>query len=197
MPIYIVDPELTQLTREALWTIKRQYDELIIIDDASPLSVGEFKDLSTFYVENYSNEGYIRSVNKGIRLTTNDYICVVCNDTKLMKGSLDDLCDNGYRFPVMDGKALPFWDGAFYCFPKKIGGLYDERYTNYFGDLDKFYDAKMKGISLEQVPKVTVWHKQSATTNKTGIRNKAYEEDYQKFIKKWGFDPLQDYYYLI
>ena len=197
IPIYIGDEHLKQLTRDCLFSIQNMYDELIIIDDSSPLKSSEFMSVADKFMMNFENQGYIKSANKGISSATKDFIILVCNDTKLLRGSLKDLCNKGYTFPTIQDKDKPFWDGALYGFPRSIGGLYDERFHTYFGDLDKFYTAKQKGIQLKQTNKVDIWHQQSATTNFLEIRQSQYAKDYQAFKDKWGFDPLNDYYNLI
>jgi len=197
IPIYIISRRLLQLTRDCLYSLKGQYDELVIVDDNSPLKTGEFKKQADIFLVNKKNEGYIKSANRGFRNAHGKYIILVCNDTVLLNGDLKDLCGKGYIFPTIVGKDIPFWDGAFYGFPRQIGGLYDERFKNYFGDLDKFYYAKMRGIPLTKTNKVLVEHLQSQTTKEAKIRTSAYLEDYEKFKKKWKFDPLKNYYKLI
>lgn len=195
---YVHDCEaLVQLTRDALYSIRGEYQELVLVDDASGITGHEFKSQADTYIANFERQGYIKSANKGIAAARGDYICLVCNDTRLTAGTLSDLCGEGYIFPKIDGKEIPFWDGAFYCFPRSLGGLYDEHFHTYFGDLDKFLTAKQTGIPLERRDAVQVWHKQSATTKHLGIRKKQYHADHQTFMNKWGFDPLENYYSLI
>lgn len=197
VPIYLINQELLQLTRDTLFSIKGQWDELIIVDDGSPMTSGDIVRQANNYIKIPENQGYIHAVNAGIRAAKGDYICIVCNDTKLLQGNIKDLCGDGYTFPEVEGKVAPFWDGAFYCFPKKIGGLYDGLYQNYFGDLDKFYNAQKQGVLLQKRNSVIISHKQSATTNAIGQRDKAYTTDYERFKNKWGFDPLVRYYDLL
>lgn len=192
MPVYFINDELIQLTRDALFSIKGQWDELIMVDDCSPIKTSEFKPLVSKYLVNDTNLSYIGAANRGINEAKNEYVVLMCNDTRLVEGKLIDLCREGYTFPTFQGKASPFWDGAFYAFPKQLGGLYDKRYKTYFGDLDKFYQAKQDKVRLEKVDEVIAWHKQSATTSKVG-RNSMYDEDYIKFKNKWGFDPIPKY----
>jgi len=192
MPVYFINQELIQLTRDALFSIRGQYDELIIVDDCSPIKTSEFKGKATKYIQNNENLSYVKSANKGFKEAKSDYIVLMCNDTKLVNGTLNDLCFNGYTFPSFEGKISPFWDGAVYSFPRSIGGFYDERYRTYFGDLDKFYQAKQDKTPMKKVDNVIFWHKQSATTSQVG-RNSMYDEDYIKFKDKWRFDPIPKY----
>jgi len=64
--------------------------EVIIIDDASPdKSVAEYiKDFVRNHedmrlVENTENRGFVRTCNKGIKLSNADYICILTNDTEV------------------------------------------------------------------------------------------------------------------
>lgn len=197
LPIYIANDHLAQLTRECLYSLEGKYDELVIVDDASPLPTGEFRDKADVFKRNVRNRGYIQSANRAIRHATCDHIIAITSDTRLLSGSLYALCMDGYVFPTVEGKAMPFWDGAFYAFPTVLGGLYDTRYKNYFGDLDKFYEAKMRGMLLAQVSDVVVFHHQSQSTQTKGIRTSDYEYGKEQFMKKWNIDPLADYYNLL
>lgn len=201
LPIYLCSPELTQYTRDCIHSLDHQFDELIIIDDASLLPTGEFRKYADRFIINTKNRGYVRSANIGFKECHGEYICLVCNDTRLLEGSLQDLCGEGFMFPKVYDKTEPFWDGAFYSFPRDllVDGLYDETFKIYFGDLDKFYRAKKKGIQLKKVDSVKVFHHRSATTARAGLRESSYNNDFETFKKKWGFDPIKDdrYYYLI
>jgi glycosyltransferase involved in cell wall biosynthesis len=197
IPVYFIDEESVQMTRNCLHSLKAQMNELIVVDDASLYPTEEFKHISYIYHRNEKNLGYIKSANIGFKHARYDHIVLVCNDTELLSGHLKDLCGEGYRFPVVEGKEKPFWDGSFYGFPKKIKGLYDERYINYFGDVDKFYSAKIHKIPLEITSTVRIRHLQSATTKKAGVRESDYAHGLESFKKKWGVDPLEDYYTFI
>lgn len=67
--------------------------EVIVIDDFSPdRSVpGQIRDLTREHdnfrlVENTQNLGFVRTCNKGIRLSSGEYVCVLTNDTQVTSG---------------------------------------------------------------------------------------------------------------
>lgn len=193
MPICIVNESLNQMTEDCLLSMEGQYDELVIIDDGSTYPIEWIKEKADVWVENKENLGFVRSANKGFKAAHGEYIVLFCNDTRLEKGNLVDLCGEGYIFPRFRGKETPFWDGAFYGFPRKIGGLYDEKFQDYFGDLDLFFSAKKKGIPLERVDSVSVFHQEEQTQQALGKRQTVYDIDNEKFKKKHEDNPLQDY----
>lgn len=197
LPVYHIDEQLVSFTKECLESIKGEYQELIIVDDASPISLDWLKKVSTKYIKNTKNIGFVKSANKGMRKVSGDFTILVCNDTQLIRGNLKDLCKpQTFVFPKIVNKDLPFWDGAFYGFPSRIG-LYNARYDNYFADLDLFYRKKKEGIKLEKNENVVVYHHKSQTTEKLKIRNSSYEQGHKLFIKRFGFDPLENYYNLL
>jgi GT2 family glycosyltransferase len=70
--------------------------EVIIIDDSSPdRSVLEYiKDFvrerkNMSLIENAENLGFVKTCNKGIRLASGDYICLLTNDTELESNFLE------------------------------------------------------------------------------------------------------------
>jgi len=198
IPIFLATLDHVQITRDCIFSLNKQYNELIIVDNDSSMFAPEFKYKADKYIKMDRNMGYIKAVNCGIKVATGDYIAIVSNDTILIKGSLQDLCKDGYSFPTILNKEIPFWDGSFYVFPKKLGGLYDERYESYFGDLDKFYNASLKKIPLERIDSVLVKHLKSQTANAiSDYRETIYNQDHKIFMDKWNFNPIKDYYTLI
>jgi len=189
IPVYIIDNHLKDLTKKTIKSLKGQYDELIIVDDASPIKVDWKADK---VIRNKKNLGFTGTVNKGIMAATKDFICLSNNDIELLSGNIKDLESEGYGFPSFIGKSEPFWDGAFYVFPKKIGGIYDESYRHYFGDLDKFYNATLIGIEMFRKDNVVIKHYENQTYSKVN-RNEAFEKDRKVFEKKWGIPFLEAY----
>jgi GT2 family glycosyltransferase len=66
--------------------------EVIIIDDFSPdrAAVEYIKDFIKDHrnmrlIENTENIGFVKTCNKGIRLSRSDYICILTNDTEVIK----------------------------------------------------------------------------------------------------------------
>ncbi len=196
MPIYIKNEQLKQLTREAIFSMQGQYDELIIIDDASPLPVGFVKEYATTIISHQKNMGFTKSVNDGIRVARGDYILCTNNDIRLEKGKLSDMfwgANRGYSFPRFVKKQSPIWDGAFFMMSRQTlekNGFLDERYKSYFSDTDLFWRAMTNDLLIHLVEKMLVFHWENMSHS--DIREKAYEADRKLFIKKWGFDALQN-----
>lgn len=186
IPIYLLDASLVQITRDCLFSLKGQYDELVVVDDASPLSSSWVKEEADTLIHHRTNQGFTRSVNDGLAVASGQYVCVANNDTQLLSGSLTDLCGNGYCFPRIEGKSKPFWDGAFFVVDRRLWQGDDPRFTNYFGDLDRFLKAKREGIPLQRVDTVVVRHLEEQTSRKAGIRNTNFDVGKQLFEAKWG-----------
>lgn len=201
LPIYVFSNDLINLTKDCLLSLDGQYDEMIIVDNNSPLLGEEWQKKATIYIRNKGNLGFGAAANQGFKLATGDYICLVTNDTRLQKGNLKDLCeiaDQGYAFPRIIGKESPEWDGAFFMFSRKVmekNGIYDERFfPGYFEDSDLFYRATLKKLKLTRVDSVEVIHHQSRTSKPMGVRQTAYDACRDKFKEKWGFDFIEKYW---
>ena len=196
MPIYIKNDQLKQLTLEALFSMRGQYDELIIIDDASPMPVGFVKEYASSVISHTKNMGFTKSLNDGIKLARNNYILCSNNDVRLEEGKLSDMfwgADRGYAFPRFVKKQSPIWDGAFFMMSRQTlekNGLLDERYKSYFSDTDLFWRAITANLAIHLAEKVLVFHWENMSHQ--DIREEAYEADRKLFIKKWGFDALQN-----
>ena len=55
LPVYIVSEHLANLTKDCLMSIEGEYDELIIIDNNSPLPVEQFQKMADIYIRNKKN----------------------------------------------------------------------------------------------------------------------------------------------
>jgi hypothetical protein len=68
--------------------------EIIVIDDASSDGTAEFIKENfpeVHLIRNSRNEGYARSVNKGVRFSKGDFIFLLNNDTRLTEKTIDRL----------------------------------------------------------------------------------------------------------
>src|SRR3990167_6977390 len=81
MPCHIMTEEHLHLTKQAVSTFGEC--ELIVIDDASIIGGGYLRSIADTYVRNKENLGYGRSVNKGLKLATNEYIAIANNDIRV------------------------------------------------------------------------------------------------------------------
>lgn len=139
-----------------------------------------------------SNEGtgYGKNVNIGLKLARYDFLCVINNDSYVVKGTLKDLCrGDGVAVPVFKGGAVDRKPRAFFCMPRwvyeRVGG-YDERFEKgYFEDDDLIKRLEGEGIPIIPVDSVVVNHEEAGTTMHTLDRNKLYEENRRRFNEKW------------
>ncbi len=88
MPVWIISPDILNLTESALDSIKATAPEheLIIIDNASPLAGGYLRDKADVYIRNKVNLGYAKAMNQGFKLAKGDIVAVTQNDTRLSPG---------------------------------------------------------------------------------------------------------------
>lgn len=140
--------------------------------------------------------GMGKAINKGLELSTGDFIIVSNNDCYLTSGDIQDLCDpEAITLPDnMPGNSgdVP---RAFYCMPRtiyqQIGG-YDEQFTiGYFEDDDLIERWRQAGIPFKMT-RVQVAHNPGSTLDKMPNRNVIFEENRKRFIAKWGHAPNEE-----
>lgn len=136
--------------------------------------------------------GFAKAVNIGLRLASGDYLCVVNNDTRVVKGELSNLVDPGaVTSPVMNRSARHFW-GAFFCIPRwvyeKIGGLDEQFEIGYFEDDDFVERLRQAQIPFHSVHSVWIETKGEQTMKFTD-KDKFLHQNAERFGKKWGKQP--------
>jgi glycosyltransferase involved in cell wall biosynthesis len=145
-------------------------------------------------VENWK-AGYAVPINFGLSQATGDYLVVLNDDLILSSGSLDQLCDpHAVTSPTIDSVEQDFWGCAF-CMPRWVyeatGGL-DERYRiSYFDDDDFVNELRRRFIRMKSQPLVDFWNRDGGgrTLHVFPDHNEFFEENKQRFIKKWGGTP--------
>lgn len=145
-------------------------------------------------VENWK-AGYAVPINYGLSQASGDFLLVMNDDIIQTKGNLKDLCNTeAVTSPIEDGMAAQFIWGNCFCLPRwvyeKIGGL-DERYRiSYFDDDDLIFTLQSLGIPMRSVPTVEFSNPQGGTTLHTfPDHNEFFEENKQRFLRKWGRLP--------
>ena len=221
MPIHsIIIPTLTKtdthfmVLMEAIGSIQdNSHDyELIIVDDGSPIDIGDVRFECDFYLRHKTNKGIAVSWNDGIRLAHGKYITIVNDDITVEKGWLDKLRvaledddDNWVAAPGVRGKEngtgivqdFQWFPG--YCFMVEKAffdtyGLFDERFSPYnFEDTDMWTRVLKEGKKLVRNYSTTITHREGHVlhTLDYDIINK---QNHEKFIEKWGFDPIPVFY---
>ena len=88
IPVYILNQELLDLTLAAFESL-RQTDwdneqiELILVDDGSPEYYNVLKTHSDIYIRGHINHGFPWAVNKGIQVSSGEFLVIANNDIKV------------------------------------------------------------------------------------------------------------------
>ena len=87
--------------------------EIVLVDDCSTEDTSDLKGTSARLIRNQSNQGYLRSTNRGAAHATGDYLLLLNNDTEPIGSFLDALIDLLERRPdaAMVGSRLVYPDG--------------------------------------------------------------------------------------
>lgn len=100
IPAYAVNKELYGLTAKCLRSIARgtpENHEVILVDNASPLSLENLESKMVRVLRNRQNDGFGKAVNRGIRESRGDYIAVLNNDCMVYPGWLEWLIKGLYQ----------------------------------------------------------------------------------------------------
>lgn len=140
-------------------------------------------------------EGYAKAINEGCKCASGDYFLIMNDDVILKSGNIEDLCvPNTVVSPTFNGKEYAALWGSCFCVPRtvweQIGGM-DEQYTiSYFDDDDLIASLQANNIPMKSQPTVVFDHpKPGRTLESMPDRNVFYQENCEKFRKKWGRLP--------
>ena len=173
IPYYEVDESKKEVLKKAVDSMKGQYDELIVIPDK---------------ISNLS-----RKINKGLLMSTGDFI-VVCNDDIVMdKGTLKDTCLEGKVVtPLVNGRSEKLFHAHMWTFSRRVlaeVGLMSEDYQGfYYDDSDYWMQIESKGFRIVQLDNVNIIHEHPARTlSKLGKPGQT-EYNSRLFINRWGVE---------
>lgn len=166
IPIYIPEEradrvQILNFTQDCIQSLNG-YDELILQFDLN-------------------RDGFARTVNEGIKRATGDYIAIVNNDTKMLNGSIRDMCKffSVVRPKLIEGDMAKF---AFAVVDRRVFdviGLFDEDFHIGFYEDDDFLDrCQRANVRLLDNPS-QVWHYGGATISQM---NPDYLMDINKHI---------------
>lgn len=210
MPVYIVNEEILELTKRAIFSMG-EIDQLIIIDNDSEIGGGYLRALADIYVKNKSNLGYAKAVNQGLKLVNQDeYVAVANNDIKLSpnwrkvvenvfsepKVYTCHLRMTNYDEPIQYGSKVVYegmerWcSGSFFIINTHYPPIfYDEKYLNSYDDWDYFHAIRQAGFKTAYTDKACYQHKHSTTQQLIPDREKNNQKNREYFKKKWGEYP--------
>lgn len=206
-----VTEELAAMTERNLELLKScaewSESEIIVVDNASVFGTHALGRVADVLVRNRRNLGFSKGMNQGMKLAGGGKILLVSNDVAVTSKTLKAMLEaserhpNAVIYPSFENKGHQWSDedyeddvdGAILLLPKKIFEAtdgYDERFSPaYYEDTDWFLRIRQAGFGHVRTGRAVVYHGESQTTQRLGIRNTAFEESRKKFVEKWGFDP--------
>jgi len=200
VPIYILDDETEQMTRECLEAFNETIkpgDRILVVDDHSPrpFDFGGFEVIKT--PKNLGNAG---AWNWGIKNSSNGVILLSDNDivaANWRDQMLKALETHGIVFPCIynqrEGKVIRHLAGEFFMFKRSLAdkiGVLDEDYGSYFEDTDFFMRAMRSGRSLGIAEDTFVTHRSQATFKKAWSDEKMRENfDRNKALYESKYGP--------
>lgn len=209
LPVYLLNHELMDMTERCLLSMAQDApDEVIIVNDGSPLPLGRnyFTDLvgaRIFHQE--ENQGYTKAVNLGLKEAKGDILIVANNDLLFsphwMAGLMKPLAE-GYDIAtvqvvdtnqkVSDKTGITEGDkfGSLFAITRKVykrlGGLDEELGRGYFTDLDYQKRAEDAGFRVGKNWSCIVTHEPKSTFKQVDPEDTQYKEAMEKFKKKYG-----------
>lgn len=145
IPVRLINNQVANFTTDCIQSLKG-YDELIVQFDMK-------------------GEGFAKTVNNGVARSKGDWIAIVNNDTRMLNGSIKDMCryDCLVRPVLIEGAFAKF---AFAVMPRKIwdvvGGLSEDYGIGFYEDNEFLKRAADAGFHIEDSP-LSVWHFGGAT----------------------------------
>ena len=206
IPCYINREELLQLTKQAVPTFGEC--ELIVIDDCSPMGGGYLRSIADIYIRNKENLGYAKSVNRGLKLATGNYIAVANNDIRVSPNwqsvaeevfGKDEQCYSchfrmtDYEVPFKYGHTTHYTGKERWCHasffvinPAKVKVYYDENFFNTYDDWDYWKSVRSMGYKQAYTDKACFQHIHSATIPSMVGHDNRNKENAEFFKDKWG-----------
>lgn len=224
LPVYMKDYSLFHYTGNCIGALREHTPEgsyeLVIVDNGSPIQPPE---LTSYYadrvIKNETNLGYTKAMNQGIRMSTGEYIVLLCNDVQVFEGWLEDMkkaLDEGMDLvmahpmysltepfaraveakQIREGKkVLDPLPKDFSCVMFKRSlvdeiGLLDEQFFNYCSDSDFMRRMDQVGKKYKVLGTVATSHLSDATGFTMPETPEIMNKDKEAFEKKWAnVDP--------
>lgn len=192
--------------------IHSEFDEIILIDDASPdpqvkIHLAEWTESmpELNVVSNPKNMHFLRSSNMGLKMACGDIKILLSTDVRiaadlgsLVKNILIDkpfaliggrllLSDTGWN--TFDGVTYPYLEGWLLAATSDTWedlGYFDERYAPFdFEDVDLSTKARSLGFSLIPLNHPKIWHAGGRSIGFSQEREMQTRINMEKFRKKW------------
>lgn len=207
MPAWIVNEDLKQMTIEAVESFGDE--DLVIIDNDSPMGGGVLRGLADTYVLNKSNLGYAKAMNQGFRLFPDeDFYVFGQNDTRVSPNwkqvALDILKDPtvgsvhfrmlAYDEPFSYGNETwttgkERWSHSGFVVLRNILQEFDENFINSYEDYDFWYRLRINGYKTAYTNRACFQHKDSWSQQFKPDRNENDKRNYEYYNQKHGEYP--------
>jgi glycosyltransferase involved in cell wall biosynthesis len=184
--------------------------ELIIIDDGSPLNTDFLKEAADVYIRASKPRGIAFGWNDGIRISRGEYITVINDDITACPNWLEsmEVCLSGISVSAPGIEKLPAGQGIIEnrvwfpgsCFmlnreTVKIVGYFDEQFAPFnYEDVDYWTRVYKSGGKLYRNYCIEVGHAEGQVIHNIENSTVVDSENRQKYLKKWGFDPIPVFY---
>jgi GT2 family glycosyltransferase len=188
--------------------------ELIICDDGSPLPTDWMRIEADKFVRHKEPMGIAVGWNDGLRISRGKYKAVINDDIVAVKGWLEAMVEafekvEGALVTAPSVEKMPNGKGIEECrtwFPgscfmfteetiKKVG-YFDEQFVPFnYEDVDYWTRVYKAGGKLARNYNVTVGHKEGQVIHEIPNNGTVDAENKEKYIKKWGFDPIPILYH--
>jgi N-acetylglucosaminyl-diphospho-decaprenol L-rhamnosyltransferase len=204
IPCYFANQYLINLTTECIYSLRNdKIDEIIVVDDGSPLPPPDFAREVTL-ITLPQNGGYATAVNAGLEGADGDFLIICNNDIEFIQpGWLDHLLKplkEGYgissiRTTEPDGWTVtPYYEenakfGSLWAMTRDtydtLGSL-DERFGKGYGeDLDYWHRARNAGIRIVKNHNGLAEHLGKATFKITDPDNTSFNDFIFAYHDKW------------
>lgn len=211
MPCWLKDPDLINLTENAVKSLRENDVKITIIDNGSLVGGGALREWADEYIRNPINLGYAKAVNQGIKLHWGETIAIVNNDTRVSKNWIEvseeilkdqKVCSVHFRMipydqPWNSGENIFVGGKERWCsssfFVVRAEQLYDEKYFNSYDDWDFWKTWRTKGFIQAYTNKVEYQHLDSSTVNRMEKHEIINIENREHFKSKWGKYPEEDF----
>lgn len=201
IPCYFLDESYVEMTRRCLASLHDRPDEIIVVDDGSPItpSLSDCDD----YIRLETNNGYCTAVNRGLEAATGDVLIVGNNDLifpRIWITELLNVLGEGFDIAtcwtsdqtnvILQKEIEPNAKfGSLFAMRKDVYkkvGQFDEQFRGYFADLDYMQRAKQMRVRIGKNLNLIVGHKGKATYSKTDPLDTEYQRSMRLYEIKYG-----------
>lgn len=213
IPTLVLNEDLLDQAKKAIQSTKTPNTELIIVDNGSTVGGDYFREVADIYVRYPDKIGFGAACNAGLKLARGKYLAIQSIDVEYKVGNLEDLAEQyshiesvGVLCPSALNKGQTMeptffenqTEGSSFLFSREVyeavrlsEGLYDERFVHgYYEDTDLWYRMDQLKLRLIRSGFVVMNHGQGTTNKYLGVLDKYMAENHDKFVAKWGEEPI-------